>query len=188
MKEVRTDKPRDRDLTLEQNYKNLGLSTKLNASISGPRKIKGKATNESVRHDSLGIAANKFQRGSKLAEVRVERDPETGHILRIIDEELEDDNPLDDPLNELTDDDESMAQNHVVAQLEAQAEAEALVEAKKKKPRQQSTRESEWIESLVAKHGADVGAMVRDKKLNPMQQSEGDVSKRLKKWKAKQQG
>ena len=75
-------------------------------------------------------------------------------------------------------------QNDIITQLEAQAahEEEMLL---KKRPRHQSSREEEWITRLVEKHGDDIKAMVRDKKLNPMQQTEGDIGRRLKKWKAK---
>lgn len=77
-------------------------------------------------------------------------------------------------------------QNGVIAQLEAQAAYEEEM-LSKKRPRHQSTREEEWISSLVEKHGDNIRAMVRDKKLNPMQQTEGDIGRRLKKWKAKQE-
>jgi nucleolar protein 16 len=54
-----------------------------------------------------------------------------------------------------------------------------------KRPRQQSEREEEWISRLVEKHGDNYGAMFRDRKLNPMQQSEGDIKKRVRKWAVK---
>jgi nucleolar protein 16 len=70
----------------------------------------------------------------------------------------------------------------VVRALEQQAsrEEEAL---KKRKPRTQSKREEEWIGSLIEKHGDNVRAMVRDRKLNPMQQTEGDLQRRIRRWK-----
>jgi nucleolar protein 16 len=37
---------------------------------------------------------------------------------------------------------------------------------------------------LVAKHGDNLRAMARDKKLNPMQQTEADLGRRIKKWRA----
>lgn len=181
----------DRSLTLEQNYKRLGLSTKLNSSISGPTRIKGKSLGEAIpgKHDSLAIAPSSVQVNATPQEVRVERDPETGRILRVIhdDDGGADKNPLNDPLNELSDDEmaEATQKNDIVAQLEAQAVQEAEMEAKKKRPRQQSTREEEWVASLVEKHGDDISAMFRDRKLNPMQQSEGDIARRVKKWKQK---
>lgn len=123
--------------------------------------------------------------------MRVERDPETGRILRVIQSQEDETlvNPLNDPLNDLSEEEmehvEPKSTDNIVAQLEAQAVQEADIEAKRKRPRQQSSREEEWIEKLVNAHGDDVGAMVRDRKLNPMQQSQGDIARRIKKWKQK---
>jgi len=97
------------------------------------------------------------------------------------------DNPLNDPLNHILDSENDVprvkSENDVVAQLEAQAAAEEE-ELATKRPRQQSQREEEWIGKLVEKHGDNIRAMVRDRKLNPMQQTEGDINRRLRKWKA----
>jgi nucleolar protein 16 len=133
-------------------------------------------------------------------EIKVERDPQTGRILRIIgsDGGPEDattrkrkSNPLNDPLENLSDQEEisatSTRPSDIVAELEAQAEEEAATLARKRRPRQQSKREEEWIARLVEKYGDDIGAMARDVKLNPMQQSEGDLGRRLKKWKENKQ-
>jgi nucleolar protein 16 len=68
--------------------------------------------------------------------------------------------------------------NPVVRQLE-----EAARNGVRKAPRKQSKREEEWIERLVERYGEDYGRMWRDTKLNPMQQSEGDIRKRVIKWK-----
>lgn len=124
----------------------------------------------------------------------MERDPETGRILRVIqpEENVVEVNPLNDPLNDLSDDEEeeeeelqSIPINNIVAQLEAQVAQEADIEAKRKRPRQQSSREEEWIAKLVEAHDDDVNAMFRDRKLNSMQQSQGDIARRVKKWKQK---
>jgi nucleolar protein 16 len=99
---------------------------------------------------------------------------------------MENDNPLNDPLNDL----EAPIQKSdkprtgITGQLEDQAAQEEAHLAAKRKPRAQSRREEEWIARMVEKHGDDTSAMFRDKKLNTMQQSEGDISRRLKKWKA----
>lgn len=104
----------------------------------------------------------------------------------MITDEVENENPLDDPLNDLGEDGESVGEeNDIITQLEAQVDKEAAIEAKKKRPRQQSTREEEWIARLVEAYGDDTSAMFKDRKLNPMQQSQGDIARRLKKWKAK---
>lgn len=155
-------------------------------------RIKGQNTSlaRPEKSDSLAIAPASVQVISKLDEVRVERDPNTGRILRLI--QPEDDNtrpnPLHDPLNDLSDEEAEVrdpGQSNVIAQLEAQAANEAEIEAKRKRPRQQSSREEEWIARLVEAHGDDITAMFKDRKLNPMQQSKGDIAKRVKKWKQK---
>jgi len=183
---------RDKSQTLEQNYQRLGLSTKLNSNIARPKRVKGQSTSqtETEKHDSLGIASTSAQASSKPEEVRVERDPETGRILRVL--QAEDNkasrNPLNDPLNDSSDEEMEVHEtgsSNIVAQLEAQAQKEAEIEAKNKRPRQQSSREEEWIAKLVEAHGDDFAAMVRDRKLNPMQQSQGDISRRIKRWKQK---
>jgi len=50
-----------------------------------------------------------------------------------------------------------------------------------KTPRHQSGGEREWLERLVARHGDDVRAMARDRRLNPMQQTAADIARRIKK-------
>lgn len=137
----------------------------------------------------------------EVSEVRIERHPETGAIIRVLDDTVAKPNPLNDPLNELDDSDDQdewhgFATEHgvvepsaprgdgktaVVRELEAAAARPA-----DKKPRKQSGREAEWLLHLVNKHGDDYLAMSRDMKLNPMQQTVGDLKRRIKKWKASQ--
>lgn len=64
-----------------------------------------------------------------------------------------------------------------------QLERAAAQGGKKSRPRVQSQGEREWIERLVVKWGDDYRAMNRDRRLNPQQQSEGDLRKRVRKWK-----
>ncbi|MCJ1462151.1 Nucleolar protein 16 [Pseudocyphellaria aurata] len=104
-------------------------------------------------------------------------------------------NPLNDPLNMFddSDDDGEMRDlgvgkekagigsgGSIVRQLEAAAQAG---DGGRKRPRMQSRREEEWIERLVGRWGEDYDAMVRDRRLNPWQQSAGDLKKRVKRWK-----
>lgn len=70
-------------------------------------------------------------------------------------------------------------QNDIIRQLEEQASFVG-----EKKERKQSDREKEWIERLVGKHGEDYTKMSRDRRLNPMQQTEADIKRRVQKWKA----
>ena len=143
--------------------------------------------------DILKIPVSQRTTQIRPIEVRVERDPQTGNIVRVIEDDRSTRTAqngcatLHDALVDSADEDSASATTSkgVVAQLEAKAEEEALMEAKRKRPRQQSGREAEWIESLVTKHGIDTEAMFRDRKLNPMQQSQGDIARRVKKWQAK---
>ena len=149
--------------------------------------------------DNLNIST-KLPTTINISEVKIRRDPETGAILEVLGGERKA-NPLNDPLNDIEDsDDEGWqgfvnehgvldgakqggdARTDVVRQLEEQA-ARPI----KKAPRKQSDREEEWIERLVQKHGDNYAAMARDMKLNPFQQSVGDLKKRVKNWNAKQQ-
>lgn len=199
---------RDKNKTLIQNYRRLGLSSRLKAPAGGVEKSKSRPLDASTKtleeSDPLLNLGSSKTTTLKPAEARVERDPETGKILRIIrpenegenDDEIEiagrkrrKSNPLNDPLAESSTEYEAApgqqmnasAPNDVVQALEEQA---ALEEASlsKKRPRQQSKREEEWIQRLLEKHGDNVSAMVKDKKLNAMQQTEGDIRRRIRKW------
>lgn len=139
--------------------------------------------------DKLNIVGHPLIDTAGFREAEVERDPETGAILRVVNDPFAlNDNPLNDPINEIVDDEAEewsafamvpagQTDNPVIRQLE-----EAARNGVKKAPRKQSEREEEWIEKLVAKYGDDYGKMTRDRKLNPFQQSEGDIRRRAKKW------
>lgn len=113
------------------------------------------------------------------------RDPKTGAIISVQHEKSKRENPLGDPLNEFSDfeDEEEVVEGGargIVSKLEEQARY-----SKPKRPRMQSQREREWIERLVERWGDDWGGMVRDRRLNPQQQSEGDLKKRVGIWKSR---
>jgi nucleolar protein 16 len=191
------------------------LTGKLGAATGGVEK-KVFTQNTGAENEGEGEVGDVFaipggrRKAEKLrpTEARVERDPETGRILRVIrsEEEMEGQGSrrkrrrLDDPLNSASSSSESENENPitdptppdrsqratgVIAELEAQAEAEAVLLARKKRPRQQSKREEEWIARLVERYGEDFAAMVRDRRLNPMQQTEGDIARRVGRWKGR---
>ena len=192
---------RNQKETLSQNYRRLGLSAKLNHATGGTEKTASTVSSTAPTFEPANISTNtsdKFHIPSAapktltLLDARVERDPITGKILRVLDvpnasKKL---NPLNDPLNDLEDSDieewtgfanvpaGTLSATTVVQQLEAQA-----LSGVRKAPRKQSAREQEWIQRLVEKYGDNYGAMFRDRKLNPMQQSEGDIKSRVKRWK-----
>lgn len=182
---------------------------RLNAPTGGSQRITTETGFADAPENPLHIkgSAESEAKNLKLGETRVERDPETGKILRVIsgDDEVEiagrkhkRSNPLNDPLNDLSDDVDlagaaaaaGQAQggkdaSDVVKLLEMQAAKEdSAVLAKK--PRHTSQREGEWIEKLLQKHGDDYAAMARDRKLNPMQQTVGDIKRRIRKYQAGQ--
>ena len=140
----------------------------------------------------MAIGAAKQPLATGLKTTRVVRD-EDGRILEVIHEEAEA-NPLNDPLAMLDFDVEvskplsnQALSNHdrhggMIPALEAAALAELAGVKDRKKPRKQSQREQEWIEALVEKYGDDLRAMSRDRKLNPNQQTEADIGKRIKIW------
>ena len=193
--------PRDRSLTLSQNYKRLGLSSRLTAPTGGIEKKPRPDQATSVQaedRDSLSICNTLSTTKLEPKEVKVERDPATGRIIRILREDkvgggvyTRYKRGLKDPLDNMTDDEkeapQTREQTSIVAMLEAQADQEAAAEAKNKRPRQQSRREEEWIAQLISKYGNDIRAMSRDRKLNPMQQSEGDIGRRVRTWMQRKQ-
>ena len=133
---------------------------------------------------------------------RVERDAD-GKIIRVLkagERSLR--NPLGDLLTEMEDEEEDEdgeewegltdGQGFVGAGWkEGEGETEVVrslrEDAGKRrevKKRHVGEREREWLERLVAKHGENTAAMTRDMKLNPMQQSEGDLKKRIRRLQA----
>ena len=145
--------------------------------------------------DSLATLARNAA-SSTISEATIERDPKTGSVLRILENgQNKRANPLNDPLNELEDSDPeewegfdnipvvgSGPQTEVLSKLENLASSGVRTA-----PRKQSRREQEWIQKLVEKYNDDYGKMFRDAKLNPMQQSEGDIKRRVRKWKRTQE-
>ncbi len=140
----------------------------------------------------LAIPSSRREKTLGTAEVKVVRDPKTGAIVSVAQDASQRRaarNPLNDPLNS-DDEDEEHEEDEageedvevgrgrgIVPELE-----EAAKYSKKKRPRMQSEREREWIERLVNKHGYNWGAMVRDRRLNPQQQTEGDIKRRVGLW------
>ena len=173
---------------------------KLNAPSGGRERLPGKEDQYPENKNSLHIRGSAKAAAAKLdlGETRVERDPETGKILRVIHDDEDNiqvagllrsrNNPLNDPLNDILEgkgESNPLADSVIVQQLERQADQEGKT-VRAKKPRYQSSREGEWAQRLIDKYGDNYTAMTRDRKLNPMQQSEGDLRRRLNKWKKSQ--
>ncbi|TVY90788.1 Nucleolar protein [Lachnellula willkommii] len=180
--------------TLTQNYKRLGLTSRLNAATGGIEKLRAGSDSKTSTTSKLAIS-NAIPKTFAPTEAKVDRDPDTGKIIRVI-HAASRPNPLNDPLNSDSEDDsmcddgeefegfdsrrgERTETNPIVQQLEDMA-----ARAPEKTPRKQSEREREWIERLVGKYGEDYKRMARDMKLNPMQQTEADIRKRVEKWRS----
>ncbi|KFX99385.1 hypothetical protein V490_01822 [Pseudogymnoascus sp. VKM F-3557] len=178
----------DSKQTLTQNYNRLGLASRLNAATGGTEK----KLNASSTAKTLAITSS-LPTTIAPQTARVERD-ESGKIIKVIHANAKKANPLNDPLNDLEDDEENEDdamggfegfeddKNEVVRQLEEQA-----LRVAEKKPRKQSAREKEWCERLANKWGTDYKSMVKDRRLNPMQQNEPDIKRRIEKWRASEE-
>lgn len=156
---------RDKKQTLAQNYKRLGLVSRLNKRSGGIEKSLSSITAASSKP---AAPSTKLAPG----EARIERD-EDGNIVNIIygksaEEALNDDDDMEEE-----GEDES---TDIVKALEEQASFAVATE------RSQSEREKEWVEALVQKYKRDYSKMVWDRKLNPYQQTEGDIKRRIVKW------
>lgn len=178
--------------TLTQNYRRLGLTSRLNTATGGIEKphpsSSANVSKTSNTADKLSIS-NAIPKRITPTEAKVERDPETGKILRVVHTGRRA-NPLNDPLNSDSEEKEFEGfeddgrrnegeGNEIIKQLEAQAR-----QGKEKTERKQSEREKEWCQRLVEKWGEDYMGMVRDRKLNPMQQTEADIRRRVGRWRS----
>ena len=190
--------------TLTQNYRRLGLVSKLNSRSGGtellPRHLAAEMDGE--RKDGLEIRPQKAE-GLGLGRVKVVRDEGTGGIVSVVRGEGEGDEgvrrwggrELRDPLSAANGDEDGGdvgGQQHDIRSIQTSMEGEHGPVIKElvrqgensapKKRRKQSRREEEWVERLVEKWGEDLGGMARDRKLNPMQQGEGDIGRRVRAW------
>jgi nucleolar protein 16 len=170
---------------MSQNYRRLGLVARLKAPTGGTEKKLGATTTRAYPNDPFAIASIE---NAIVSEARVERDAD-GKIIRIIGTSKP--NPLNDPLNDLDDDSDAEGPAEEWGGIEDDDDADAtdvvksLLEQSRQpdlpKKRHQSTREKEWLDKLVAKHGDNTAAMAKDRTLNPMQQTASDIARRLRK-------
>ncbi|KAJ4388774.1 Ribosome biogenesis protein Nop16 [Gnomoniopsis smithogilvyi] len=161
--------------TLSQNYRRLGLTAKLGKATGGMEAHPSAPASQ----DPLAVSQAAGTR-SAIRSVKVERDAE-GKIVKVLRRE----NPLNDPLNEISDDENDDEAERTEEEEQREVKVVDLLEQQASVPteshkRHQSAREREWLERLIAKHGDDVAAMSRDLKLNPMQQTVGEIKKKLK--------
>lgn len=129
------------------------------------------------------------EQAAVISEAKVERGAD-GKIIRVLPGKA---NPLNDPLNDLDTDSEMEEEKEYEEWggikedgTETDVVKELIATAKnpvEKKPRYQSEQEKEWLGRLVDKYGDDYERMSRDRKLNSMQQTPGDLKRRISKLK-----
>lgn len=189
--------------TISQNFKRMGLAVKLNKQTGGVEK-KGSdlLAVETATPDTLQIRGASGIKSIGLGEAKVERD-ESGRIVRVLqgDSIAPTPNPLHDSLTDLDSESDTedpavrllhdqhgtvggsghSGTSHSVTNVVRDLEEQARLPAARYK-RKQTENEQAFVESLVRKYGDDYSKMARDTKLNYMQRSEGDLKRRIKKW------
>ena len=203
---------RNKHETLTQNYRRLGLVSKLNPRAGGVEPLNSSSAilpPGPKERDSLAIR-------EKDADIlvpgtaRIVRD-EKGEVVRVLYHDREDEGKGEKKrkevewrgrklVDELGEDDEEGTQHEIFTGgkddgdgsgngvgdgngvVRQLAMAARQGERKKGGGRKQSRREEEWVERLVGRYGDDVGRMARDRKLNPMQQSPADIARRVRIW------
>lgn len=162
---------RNNSETLAQNYTRLGLSSRLNASTwCAPASSSFAATFEANERAKKAV----LQPG----EARIVRDAD-GNVT-VIHAATAEEAQFNDEFAGFEDtaaaSEDEGEKTDVVKQLEALAAMEV------KRIRTQSDGEKEWVQGLVAKYDHDWRKMARDRKMNPFQQTEGDIKRRVTKW------
>ncbi|KAG7661641.1 NOP16 [[Candida] subhashii] len=169
----------DKSLTLQQNYKRLGLRAKLGSLAGGVEKkveslteIKARRENEDNNKIPSVSDIEQTDDPAKIpeGEARIIRDPETNEVIKVI----------HGTMKVIRKDQDAEVENtSVIKQLEEYAQKNSQI----KKERHLSQRESDWLKSLYEKYGDDYEKMKWDKKLNIYQQTAGDLKRRIQKWK-----
>lgn len=165
----------DKSLTLQQNYKRLGLRTKLGTMAGGVEQdVLTLSEIKQRRQDDTKVSVEEIENTDDPAkipegEARIIRDPESGDVVKVIYGTMKTKQAVASKVEK----------SEVIQQLEEYAKKNSLV----KRDRKQSEREDSWLKELYEKHGDDYEKMKWDKKLNIFQQSAGDLRKRITKWK-----
>lgn len=168
----------DKKLTLKQNYKNLGLTVRLNKPAGGEEaQIKTLAQYHKEKSESEAAAkvdpesvANETDPANiPEGEARLVRDPETNEVVQII-----------YGTKKRVADLETQSKSSVIEELQKYSEQHATP----RKVRELPEREAECIARLHAKYGDDYEKMRWDSKLNPGFMTSGQLKRKMAIWKA----
>lgn len=165
----------DPKLTFEQNYKRLGLRSRLGVYAGGVEKKVETLTEIRQRRDEeeqqkVDIAAiENTEDPAQIpeGEARLIRDPETNEVIKVIHGTMKVGSTF-----------EKKPKSVVIQKLEE----EALKNAAIIKGRDLSEREVALCEALYKKYGEDYEKMKWDRRLNPMQHSPGVLKAKMSKW------
>ncbi|CAK9439503.1 uncharacterized protein LODBEIA_P36030 [Lodderomyces beijingensis] len=174
----------DKSLTLQQNYKRLGLRAKL-GNMAGGSEQKVETLSEyrekqkSKPSASVSVSIQEIEQTQDPAkipagEARIIRDPETNEVVEVIYGTMKQTEGDAEQKPEI-----SSTSSSVVKELEEYAQRNTKII----RERHLSDRENAWLQSLYEKYGDDYERMKWDKKLNIYQQSAGDLKRRITKWK-----
>ena len=208
----------DYTLTPRQNYAKLGLAKHANDKID-PRSQNatrlGDVGSRKRKRGNVAVGAESQTEGTNngIGEMKVVRDPISGAILRVVQEQVQEEETALDG----TDAEKTWAQAHLhdgLRDIEDRVEDDGAHQASKHrenrlvdalerdatrqsrgspaaKQKRLSPREREWCASMVAKHGVamqgegvravkcDWDAMCRDRKMNVLQLSRGQMREKI---------
>lgn len=165
----------DKSLTFKQNYRKLGLTSKVNnLTGSTEKKIEknddlkkmNKFYNNIIRPEEIGKTEDELLIPE--GEARIIRDEKTNKILKILYGK-----------KNINYNNEKPKESTFIEDLRRSA----LKNSKKVCERKPSRLEGEWLKSLYEKYGDDYERMMWDKDLNVMQQCAGDIKRRMLNWK-----
>ncbi|KAN0066384.1 Nucleolar protein 16 [Thecaphora frezii] len=175
----------DKKLTVRQNYAKLGLLPSLSPYQSG-----GLERSDPYHPANLAAAAAAAQASSqsdkpKKGMARIVRDAD-GNVVDIIEADQEEEStPWGKPLKDVVESDEPVdnwmpprvaddAQPVVTALKELEAQAAPVF-------RHTSAAERTWLHDMVQKYGDDVESMAKDRKINLLQKTAGEIRRAINK-------
>jgi len=113
---------------------------------------------------------------------RIIRDDEGNVVDIILDEDdKQEEEEGDGGQRPLNDEEEVFEPEPVEAKTDVVRALEELSASAQPAQHHTSTSERTWLKQLVQKHGDDYGSMVRDRKLNVWQNTEGEIRRLVKK-------